>query len=117
MTATDWIENYKKAWASNDPDDIRALFTLDGIYKGSPNDAEPARGQDEVAEWWVGNSDSPGDYTFEYWVVIENDEYAVVQNVTDYTPSGGKTWDNLWVIRWGADGRAEEFTEWAKARE
>ena len=117
MSATDWVEKYKTAWASNEPDDIRALFALDATYSGTPNDAKPARGHDEIVAWWTGAKDAPGDYTFEYWVVADNDDVSVVQNVTDYSPSGGKTYDNLWVIRWGADGLAEDFTEWAIARE
>lgn len=117
MTATDWVEKYKTAWASNEADDIRSLFTIDATYSRTPNDAGAARGHDEIVAWWTSVKDEPGEYAFEYWVVAENDEVAVVQNVTDYSASGRPVYDNLWVIRWGADGLAEDFTEWAIARD
>ncbi len=116
MAATEWVEKYKKAWASNEPDDIRALFTPDATYRYHPDDEKPPRGHDELVASWIDSRDEPGDYSFEYSVVIENDELAVVQGVTDYSASGGKVYDNLWVIRFGADGRASEFTEWYMTR-
>ena len=39
-----WLDNYRTAWASNEPDDIRALFTEGATYAGGPFDPEP----------WVG---------------------------------------------------------------
>jgi hypothetical protein len=112
MSATDWIESYKKAWASNEPDDIRALFTVDATYSYRPNDAKAPRGHDEIVASWLEGKDESGDYSFEYWVVSESDAVAVVQGVTDYSASGGKVYDNLWVIRFADDGRASDFTEW-----
>ena len=116
MSATDWIESYKKAWASNEPDDIRALFTVDATYSYRPNDEKAPRGHDEIVASWVESKDGPGDYSFEYWVVTESDDVAVVQGVTDYSTSGGKVYDNLWVIRFADDGRASDFTEWYMER-
>ena len=110
MTATDWIEKYKKAWASNEPDDIRALFTIDATYAYSPN-GENWDGHDEIVASWLEGKDEPGDCTFEYWVVIENEDVGIVQGVTDYSPSGGDVYDNLWVIRFAGE-LASEFTEW-----
>lgn len=117
MTATEWIERYKTAWASNAPDDIRALFSLDATYSYRPNDPRRVRGVDDIAASWIESKDDPGDCTFEYWVLSETGELAIVQGVTDYTASGGLVYDNLWVIRWGADERADDFTEWYIARE
>lgn len=117
MSATDWVEGYKKAWASNEPDDIRALFTIDATYAYRPNDATAPRGHDEIVASWLESKDAPGDYTFEYWVVSESDTVAVVQAVTDYSASGGKVYDNLWVIRFADGGRASDFTEWYLERE
>jgi len=116
MSATDWIESYKKAWASNEPDDIRALFTVDATYSYRPNDEKAPRGHVEIVASWVDSKDEPGDYSFEYWVVSESDDVAVVQAVTDYSRGSGKVYDNLWVIRFAEDGRASDFTEWYMER-
>jgi hypothetical protein len=117
MGATVWVENYKRAWASNEPDDIRALFTTDAIYAYRPNDAKAPRGHDAIVASWLEGRDSPGDYAFEFWVVSEGPKVAVVQAVTDYSASGGNVYDNLWVIHFADDGRASEFTEWYMARD
>jgi ketosteroid isomerase-like protein len=111
MTAADWIEGYKKAWESNAPDDIRALFTEDATYAYHPGD-EPVRGIDAIVQSWIESADAPGDYTFEFEVLSDDGELAFVQGVTDYSDSGDAVYDNLWVIRFAPDGRARAFTEW-----
>ena len=116
MTAADWIEGYKKAWASNEPDDIRALFTDDARYQTSPT--SPWReGIDTIVEGWIADRDEPGHYTFEYEVLEETSTFALVRGVTDYSPVNHPTYDNLWVIRFAPDGRATEFIEFYKERE
>ena len=117
MTATTWIEQYKKAWASNSPEDIRALFTDDAIYAGSPSEESPVTGIDEIISWWDEHGDDPGSYSFEYTVLADTGDMAFVQGVTDYSASGDPVYDNLWVIRFASDGRAREFTEWFMTRD
>ena len=29
-----WVDSYRRAWESNDPADIRAVFTEDALYRG-----------------------------------------------------------------------------------
>ena len=31
-----WMQHYIAAWTSNDPEDIRALFTEDAVYATQP---------------------------------------------------------------------------------
>ena len=61
----EWLEKYRTAWASNEPDDIRALFTEDATYAGSPFSTDPWRGHDGIVAGWIEHADAPGDYTFE----------------------------------------------------
>lgn len=42
------------------------------------------------------------------------DDVAIVTGTVDY--DDGKLYSNLWVIRFGADGTATEFTEWYMKR-
>jgi uncharacterized protein (TIGR02246 family) len=62
MTTTDevaaWVDAYKRAWISNDADDIAAIFTDDAVYEFRPNDPEPWRGRDEIVQGWVGEPDA-----------------------------------------------------------
>ncbi|MET8004540.1 nuclear transport factor 2 family protein [Nonomuraea glycinis] len=103
-----WIEGYLRAWESNDPDEIAALFAEDAVYYNEPY-SMPARGRDEIIANWLAHQDKPKETTFEWHPVCLTDEVSVIQGVTTYPD---KTYSNLWVIRFLPDGRCREFTEW-----
>lgn len=105
-----WVDLYRAAWESNRPDDIRAVFTEDAVYRGSPR-AEPWVGHPAIVAGWLDAQDAPGTTTFEWHPVALEGDTAVIQCVSGY-PDAGRTYDNLWVIRLAADGRATEFTDW-----
>lgn len=110
-----WVEGYRKAWLSNDPDDVRALFAEDAVYKFDPDDHEPWVGRETIVENWLKDPDTPGDHEFE-WHELP-DELGVVQGVTTYDDGKRRVvYDNLWVIDLDEEGRAREFTEWYMAR-
>ena len=105
-----WVDAYRKAWESNNPDDIRALFTDDAEYRTDPW-SEPWRGKEEIVAGWLARADEPGETTFEWSPLAVTDELAIVQGTTVYA-DGGATYSNLWVVRLDDDGRAKAFTEW-----
>ncbi|WP_150306851.1 nuclear transport factor 2 family protein [Planctomonas psychrotolerans] len=104
-----WIEAYERAWASNDENHIRALFTEDADYFTEPH-ASPWHGHDAIVWGWLEARDEPGETTFEWTPLVVTDEIAIAQATTVY--AGGATYSNLWVLRFAPDGRAREFTEW-----
>jgi ketosteroid isomerase-like protein len=106
----EWVEGYRRAWESNDPDDIRALFTEDAEYRTDPW-SQPWRGHDEIVAGWLQHADAPGQTTFEWATLASTDELSIVQGTTVYADSG-KTYSNLWVVRLDENGRARAFTEW-----
>lgn len=103
------MDAYLTAWESNDPDDIRALFTDDAVYYTEPW-TEPWRGAEAVVAGWLDRKDEPGNHTFAWSPLVVTDDVWVVQGETVYTD--GRSYSNLWVIRPGDGGRAREFTEW-----
>ncbi|GAA1778268.1 YybH family protein [Agromyces lapidis] len=109
-----WIAGYLRAWTSNAPDDIGALFTDDAVYLTAP-DAEPRRGRAAIVAGWVEDADTPGEWSFDWHVVHEASDLAVVQGRTEYPAE--RDYLNLWVIRFAPDGRAGEFTEWYMPRD
>lgn len=109
-TLSTWVGLYTRAWESNDPADIRALFTDDAEYRPRPYVA-PWRGHAEIVDGWLEARDEPGDARFAWTPVVSTDEIGVLEGTTEYTRSGG-TYSNLWVIRFAPDGRATSFTEW-----
>lgn len=104
-----WMADYRSAWESNDPGDIRALFTEDAEYYTAPF-AEPWVGHEGIVAGWLGAADGQGETSFQWSTVVENDDLAVVSAQTTY--ADGPTYSNLWIIRFGPDGRAIEYTEW-----
>jgi ketosteroid isomerase-like protein len=89
-----WIDSYIHAWNSNDPADIRALFTQDAAYACEPY-SRPWRGQDEIVRQWLDRKDEPGQAQFSWHPLAVTSEVAVIQGEIVY-PSEGHTYSNLW---------------------
>jgi uncharacterized protein (TIGR02246 family) len=105
-----WVESYVRAWNSNDPADIGALFSEDAAYYTEPY-SQPWRGRDEIVRQWLDRKDEPGQTQFRWHPLAVTPEVAIVQGETVYH-SPPQTYSNLWVIRLDAEGRCTEFTEW-----
>lgn len=108
-TVTAWMNGYLRAWGSNEPDDIRALFTDDAEYRTAPFDT-PRAGVDAIVEGWLADQDQPGDFEFSWHSAGLDGDVAFVEGDTTY--SDGRRYANLWVIRFADDGRATSYTEW-----
>jgi len=110
LTLSNWVESYRRAWASNDPADIRALFTPDAEYFTAPY--RPAwRGHDEIVDGWLGRRDEPGNWTFRYEITLASPDLNVVRGWTTYREPL-RAYSNLWLIELADDGRCRRFTEW-----
>jgi hypothetical protein len=108
IAVTAWIDGYRRAWNSNDPDDIDSLFTTDAEYFTAPY-RKPARGRQTIVDQWLMHKDEPGETTFEWRPVVISDETAVVEGTTRYP---NQTYSNLWLITLDPDGRCRRFVEW-----
>jgi hypothetical protein len=104
-----WVDGYLAAWASNDPDDIKALFTPDGTYLDRPF-GSPKTGHEAIVADWLDRKDEPGTWQASLEPMLVQGNTAIVTGTVDYT--NGTRYANLWVIRFGDDSRATEFTEW-----
>jgi uncharacterized protein (TIGR02246 family) len=116
-TAIDsWISAYEKAWRSDAPEDIAALFEPDASYLTAPF-RDPYVGRDAIATWWIGQQDSAIPWTFDCDVLAIEGPLHVVKGVTTY-PMGGdgrskpEVYDNIWLVTLAASGRATEFVEY-----
>jgi ketosteroid isomerase-like protein len=122
-----WLEAYLDAWKTYDPAAIAALFSDDVAYYYHPYD-EPVVDRKAVVESWLGEGehpgasarDEPGTYDGSYRpIAVEGDVAAAVGTSTYYERPGGpveKVYDNCMVIRFDADGRCSEYTEWYMRR-
>lgn len=101
---------YQRAWTSNEPDEIGALFTDDALYFTEPF-KEAWRGRQEIVAKWLDRKDDPGGWTFEWQPLVETPELAIITGTTTYSDPP-LVYSNLWVLRLADDGRCREFTEW-----
>jgi len=113
-TLKNWVDGYCRAWASNDPDDIRALFTEDGEYRFAPYE-EPTSGHEAIVGSWLEGRDEQDTWTFDWQPLAIQGDTAVLEGRTTYT--NASDYRNLWVIEFADDGRARSFTEWYMAED
>ncbi len=107
---SNWVGGYIKAWNSNDPEDIRSLFTQDAVYYTGPFDS-PWKGRESILKNWLAKKDEPGSFTFRYEVLAVTGSLGVMRGWTTYLENE-TDYSNIWTVRLSEDGRCEEFTEW-----
>lgn len=105
---TAWVENYRRAWLSNDPAEIGALFAEDAAYYPEPW-GTPWRGRDEIVARWLERRDESRTWSFTWHPLIVTDELAMLEGETTYPD---RRYSNLWVLRLDNAGQARQFTEW-----
>ena len=115
-----WLDAYTEAWKSYDPEAIGALFAEDCVYRYHPFD-EPLRGREAIVASWVEDDpDEPGTYDGAYEPVAVDGDLAVAVGASTYTRGPGgpirAIYDNCFLIRFDAEGRCREFTEWYMKR-
>jgi ketosteroid isomerase-like protein len=122
-----WLDRYIAAWRSYDREAIEALFSDDVEYRYHPYD-EPVRGRDSVVDAWLGEGehedastrDEPGTYEASYAPIAVDGDIAVATGSSTYRAEPGgrvdRIYDNCFVIRFDAEGRCREFTEWFMER-
>jgi hypothetical protein len=110
-TLEGWVDGYRRAWESNDPADIGALFTDDATYLTEPY-AKPIVGREAIVADWLERKDEPGDTEWRSEVTAVCDDIGFVRGWAKYFTPPPREYSNLWVIRLGEDGRCSEFTEW-----
>jgi uncharacterized protein (TIGR02246 family) len=107
-----WVDRYVRAWKTNDPEDVRSLFTEDGRYATAPY-RDPWSGHQGIVEGWLERKDQEGtwDFTYDVQGIDREAGLAFVRGRTVYHDEG-IAYANLWVIRMHGDGRCLEFVEW-----
>lgn len=110
-----WMHDYVKAWSTDDAADVAALFAEEAIYRFLPY-REPIEGREAIVAWWIRNGDSNAEWSFEYEITVDEPHIGVVQAITSYGAAeggdAGKTYFNVWIVRFDDDGRCVEFTEY-----
>ena len=118
-----WLDRYVGAWLSYDEADVAALFAEDIMYRYHPHD-DPIIGKEAVVASWLGESqtdgastrDAAGTYFAQYAPVAVDGDVVVATGTSTYRerPDGPivRVYDNCFVMRFDAEGRCREFTEY-----
>jgi hypothetical protein len=116
-SAQRWLDAYAHAWLTYDPEEIGALFTEDAVYHYDPF-TEPLHGRDAIVASWLDEDarDPVGTYDGHYEPVLVAGDRVVANGRSRYFEADGTTlkaeFDNLFLLRFAADGRCAEYREW-----
>ena len=112
-----WVDAYEQAWRSAGTASLAGLFTQDATYRASPW-APPVVGLEAISEFWEAEREGPDeDFTMVSAVVAVDGDTAVVAAQVEYGGPDPAQWRDLWVLRFGVDGRCRAFEEWPFAPE
>ncbi len=109
-----WLERYVAAWKSGERAEIESLFSEGAEYRYHPYD-EPIVGRAAIADSWLEDPDEPGSFDAGYECYAADGGAAVAIGTSTYFTADGevdKVYDNVFVLRFDADGRCSDFTEW-----
>jgi hypothetical protein len=107
-----WLERYEEAWRAAGTSMLAQLFTDDATYRLSPFE-QPIAGIPAIARMWEAERLGP-DERFEMTstIVAVDRELAVVRVTVRYQEPTPHEYRDLWIVRFGQDGRCREFEEW-----
>jgi ketosteroid isomerase-like protein len=104
-----WVAEYERAWRDGDVGAVRGLFTEDARYRPSPYE-EPEVGHAAIQAFW--RDDEGKAFAVRAFPVAVEGRDAVVRLEVRYEQPA-QEYRDLWVLRFAADGRVEDFEEWA----
>lgn len=121
-----WLDRYVAAWQTYDPAAIGDLFAPDAEYRYHPAD-EPIVGRAAIVGSWIEPSgdasgrDEPGtfDAHYEPWAI--DGVRAVARGASRYFTDAtrttvDRTYDNVFLLEFDADGRCRSFIEFFRKR-
>jgi predicted DCC family thiol-disulfide oxidoreductase YuxK len=108
----EWVAGYERAWRTVGTGPLGDLFAEEATYRMSPYE-EPWVGLAAIAEMWEAERKGPDEiFSMASEIVALDGETAVVRVEVGYGDPVDREYRDLWVVRFGADGRAVAFEEW-----
>jgi hypothetical protein len=115
-----WLERYFKAWISNDPDEVSALFSDGAIYYYGPF-KEPARGRKSIVENWVSNPEGQQDVNASFEALAVNGDQGIahwnVRSRIHSSENKKSEMDGILLLRFNPRMECTEHREWYTCRE
>src|SRR5262249_22193441 len=107
-----WLSTYERAWRTAGTASLGELFTLDATYLQAPYE-KPLVGLNAIGEMWEAERESPDEaFEMKSALLALEDNVAVARVEVEYEHPTPHEHRDLWVIRFGEDGRCRSFEEW-----
>lgn len=108
----EWVVAYERAWRTPGTHGLFALFAADATYLHSPYE-KPVVGIHAIGRMWNKDREGPDEvFTLTTEIVAVEGDTAVVRAEVLYGRPIVQEYRDLWLIRFGADGRCTHFEEW-----
>jgi SnoaL-like domain len=115
----DWLDAYGRAWISNDPSEVAALFSEDALYAVDPY-GEPWRGRGRIVEEWTSDPEEQRELRFEARPLAVTRDVGVAHWAVSYRrladPELVHELDGILVLRFDEAVRCTEHREWYHRR-
>jgi hypothetical protein len=105
-----WVAGYELSWRTGDLSAVETLFTEDAHYRPSPYE-DSEIGHDANKAFWL--DDEGKIFSVDSWVFAVDGDHAAVRVDVRYGDPVTQEYRGLWLLRFAADGRVEDYEEWA----
>jgi ketosteroid isomerase-like protein len=111
-TVSRWVAGYEAAWRAPGSEGLASLFSEDATYLQSPYE-EPVVGLDAIRRMWDSEREGPDEFfTLATDTLAVDGLIAVVRAEVRYGNPLRQEYRDLWVLKFGDDGRCRWFEEW-----
>lgn len=113
-----WVEAYRIAWETRDPNAAAALFTENGSYRNNIFE-EPHRGRDGVAAYWAGVTAAQSEPAVQMGEPFVDGDRVAVEFWTTMLDAGDElTLPGCLLLKFDDDGLCRDLREyWMTASE
>jgi ketosteroid isomerase-like protein len=112
QTVTAWLEGYKRAWESRDPELIVTLFTPDAPYYETPF-SKPALGTEGIRRYWQEGVVPQREVRFRYHILTVTGHQAFVRWQSHFILAAEERHlDGIFLLSFTPEGLCSELREW-----
>ena len=109
-----WLDGYKEAWETLDPEKAASLFVEDALYRDEPY-AEPHKGREGVRDYWTNVTSDQKDVTFTYEVLAVTDNTGIAHWHSEFSSRSSDaeiTLDGIFVLEFSENRLVRNLKEW-----
>lgn len=113
-----WLDLYKRAWMTRDPELIRELFTDDASYQEKPFEL-PMNGLEAIRDYWKVVSETQEDVKFNYQILGQDKNQGIAHWSASFIRRPQKTLvklDGIMIASLNSDNKCTAFQEWWQSK-